>query len=97
MTLTGNGQSAENTDDKGTISTLQPDKIYVSQFVVSKMDCPSEERIIQMALEGIEPDVVLEFDTPNRMLRYFTVATLSPYSLVWIRLASARKLKILTI
>ena len=40
MTLTGNGQSAENTDDKGTISTLQPDKIYVSQFVVSKMDCP---------------------------------------------------------
>ena len=71
MTLTGNGQSAENTDDKGTISTLQPDKIYVSQFVVSKMDCPSEERIIQMALEGIEPDVVLEFDTPNRRLKVF--------------------------
>lgn len=71
MTLTGNRQSAENTNDQGSISTLQPDKIYVSEFVVSKMDCPSEERLIQMVLEGIEPDVVLEFDTPNRMLKVF--------------------------
>lgn len=71
MTLTGNRQSTENTNDQGSISTLQPDKIYVSEFVVSKMDCPSEERLIQMVLEGIEPDVVLEFDTPNRMLKVF--------------------------
>lgn len=44
---------------------------YVSEYKVLKMDCPSEEGMIRMALDGIEPSVVLEFDTPNRKVRIF--------------------------
>jgi len=44
---------------------------YVSQFVIPKMDCPSEERMITMALDTIQPSVTIEFDTPNRKLRVF--------------------------
>ena len=35
------------------------------------MDCPSEEGVIRMALDGVEPKVTLEFDTPNRKVRIF--------------------------
>ncbi|MTI62269.1 MAG: cation transporter, partial [Methylophaga sp.] len=48
-----------------------PKHIYVSEYRVPKMDCPSEEGMIRMALDGIEPSVVLEFDTPNRKVRIF--------------------------
>ncbi|KGM07678.1 Cobalt-zinc-cadmium resistance protein CzcD [Methylophaga thiooxydans] len=44
---------------------------YVSEYKVPKMDCPSEEGMIRMALDGIEPGVILEFDTPNRKVRIF--------------------------
>ena len=44
---------------------------FVSEYDVPKMDCPSEEGIIRMALEGVKPSVVLEFDTPNRKVRIF--------------------------
>jgi Co/Zn/Cd efflux system component len=44
---------------------------FVSEYRVPKMDCPSEEGMIRMALDGIEPSVVLEFDTPNRKVRIF--------------------------
>ena len=44
---------------------------YVSDYRVPKMDCPSEEGVIRMALESIEPRVLLEFDTPNRKVRVF--------------------------
>ncbi|MCG8314320.1 MAG: cation transporter [Pseudomonadales bacterium] len=46
-------------------------KGYVSQFRVPKMDCPSEEGMIRLALEALEPKVFLEFDTPNRTVRVF--------------------------
>jgi len=39
---------------------------FASEFVVPKMDCPSEERMIRMALDDIQPPVALAFDTPNR-------------------------------
>lgn len=42
---------------------------YASEFVVPKMDCPSEEHMIRMALEAIEPKAIIEFDTPNRKLQ----------------------------
>ena len=51
--------------------TLQKSEAYVSQFDIPKMDCPSEERIITMALDTIHPSVSLEFDTPNRKLRVY--------------------------
>lgn len=44
---------------------------YVSDYRVPKMDCPSEEGMIRMALDNIEPKVALEFDTPNRKVRIF--------------------------
>jgi cation transport ATPase len=37
-------------------------------FKITKMDCPSEEQIIRMKLEGIPEIKKLEFDIPNRML-----------------------------
>lgn len=39
-----------------------------SIFVVSKMDCPSEERIIRMKLEDIPSIKHMEFDIPERLL-----------------------------
>lgn len=44
---------------------------FVSEFRVPKMDCPSEEGMIRMALDGVEPKVALEFDTPNRKVRVY--------------------------
>ena len=44
---------------------------YASDYRVPKMDCPSEEGMIRMALDSIEPRVLLEFDTPNRKVRVF--------------------------
>jgi cation transport ATPase len=49
---------------------------YVSEFVVSKMDCPSEERMIRLALDSIKPDVALEFDISNRSVKVFHENTL---------------------
>ncbi len=40
----------------------------ISVFRVSKMDCPSEEQMIRMKLEGIESILKLNFDIPNRKL-----------------------------
>lgn len=44
---------------------------YVSKFIVTKMDCPSEEQMIRMALDDIQSNIVLEFDTANRKLHVF--------------------------
>ena len=44
---------------------------YASDYRVPKMDCPSEEGMIRMALDSVEPKVVLEFDTPKRKVRVF--------------------------
>lgn len=40
-------------------------------FAVSKMDCPSEENLIRMKLEGISSIKNLDFDIPNRKLTIF--------------------------
>ena len=40
-------------------------------FKISKMDCPSEEQIIRMKLDGLTNIQALEFDIPNRALRVF--------------------------
>src|SRR6056297_1457519 len=39
-----------------------------SIFEISKMDCPSEENLIRMKLEGISSIVHLDFDISNRKL-----------------------------
>ena len=40
-------------------------------FEIAKMDCPSEENLIRMKLDGISGIKNLEFDIPNRKLNVF--------------------------
>ena len=40
-------------------------------FEITKMDCPSEENLIRMKLDGISSIVNLDFDIPNRTLTVF--------------------------
>lgn len=40
-------------------------------FEISKMDCPSEENLIRMKLDGISEIKYLDFDIPNRRLTVF--------------------------
>ena len=41
---------------------------YVSVYAVPKMDCPSEERMIRLALNGFDEIQTLSFDLSNRRL-----------------------------
>lgn len=40
-------------------------------FEITKMDCPSEENLIRMKLDGISSIANLDFDIPNRKLSVF--------------------------
>ena len=40
-------------------------------FEINQMDCPSEENLIRMKLDGISSIVNLDFDIPNRKLTVF--------------------------
>ena len=40
-------------------------------FEITKMDCPSEENLIRMKLDGIPSIANLDFDIPNRKLTVF--------------------------
>lgn len=42
-----------------------------SIFEIPKMDCPSEENLIRVKLDGISNIVGLDFDIPNRILTVF--------------------------
>jgi Co/Zn/Cd efflux system component len=42
-------------------------------FEISKMDCPSEENLIRMKLDGISSIKNLDFDIPNRKLSVFHI------------------------
>lgn len=44
---------------------------FVSTFKVPQMDCPSEERLIRLALEGISTTIGLQFDIPSRLVKVF--------------------------
>ena len=44
---------------------------HISEYIVPKMDCPAEENMIRIALEPIQPEVILDFDTPNRHLKVY--------------------------
>ena len=39
-----------------------------STFIITKMDCPSEEQMIRMKLESYAQVKHLDFDIPNRKL-----------------------------
>lgn len=53
------------------LTDTPPKDGFVSQFTIPKMDCPSEERMIRMALDDLGPEIALEFDTPRRKLKVF--------------------------
>ena len=42
-------------------------------FKITKMDCPSEENLIRMKLDGITSIKHLDFDIPNRTLTVFHI------------------------
>lgn len=52
--------------------------MYKTVYQVSKMDCPSEEALKRMKLEGIEGLNHLDFDIPNRKLAVFHSADVKP-------------------
>lgn len=47
-------------------------------FEITKMDCPSEENLIRMKLDGLSDIKNLEFDIPNRKLTVFHQGTFEP-------------------
>jgi cation transport ATPase len=47
---------------------VTPDAAEQSEFSVPRMDCPSEERTIRMALDGLVSVRALSFDLPGRRL-----------------------------
>lgn len=51
------------------VETTLTSGVWVSVFTIPKMDCPSEERMIRMSLEGHDGIRSLGFDLPNRQLR----------------------------
>lgn len=46
-----------------------PEPLERSEYTVPKMDCPSEERTIRLALEGLSAVRALSFDLPGRRLQ----------------------------
>ncbi len=68
------GQCTEKCEDNISSRSTNDDYMdggYVSEFIVPKMDCPSEEGMIRIALDQIKPKVGFEFDTPNRKVKVF--------------------------
>lgn len=61
-----------------------------SQFQIEKMDCPSEENLIRLKLEGEESIVRLEFNIPMRQLIVYHTASveLISKSLMSLKLGS---------
>ena len=47
-------------------------------FEIAKMDCPSEENLIRMKLDGISTIHFLDFDIPNRKLTVFHNGQVDP-------------------
>ncbi|UZJ45434.1 cation transporter [Marinimicrobium sp. C6131] len=53
---------------------------WVSVFKVAKMDCPSEERMVRLALDGLDSVRRLTFDLPNRQVRVVHEGSPQPIS-----------------
>jgi cation transport ATPase len=51
---------------KESVTALHQSNLWSSRYKVPKMDCPSEERMIRLALDGLASVQALQFDLPNR-------------------------------
>ena len=58
---------------KPVVSNAEKPRNQVNKtiFEITKMDCPSEENLIRMKLDGISSIANLDFDIPNRKLTVF--------------------------
>jgi len=72
--------------------TEVPDHGSISTFEVTKMDCPSEESMIRMALENCKSLKAMEFDIPGRMLRVYHENDVDEINLKLINLNLGAKL-----
>jgi len=61
-------------------------------FEIKKMDCPSEENLIRMKLDGISSIKNLDFDIPNRKLSVFHIGGIDQIekSIIELNLGSKR-------
>ena len=73
--------------DPSPITDTQPNGGFVSQFSVPKMDCPSEERMIRMALDDLGQESPLNLIHPIENSRSFMIIIWKPYSHVSNHLA----------
>lgn len=60
-------------------------------FEITKMDCPSEENLIRMKLDGISSIANLEFDILNRKLTVFHCGEIHQIEKVCYRIKFRRK------
>lgn len=82
----GDATSAADTDIQA--SSEAPGR-WVSVYAVPKMDCPSEERMIRLALNGFEEIRALSFDLSNRRLKV-PHQPLNPYTRYFFNTFAAR-------
>ena len=68
----GDATSAADTDIQ---ASSEASGKWVSVYAVPKMDCPSEERMIRLALNGFEEVRALSFDLSNRRLKVVPVTS----------------------
>lgn len=64
-----------------------------STFIVSKMDCPSEEQMIRMKMESYDEVKYLEFDIPNRKLEVYHQGNIEEIDQVLGELKLGKKLQ----
>ncbi|WP_304639547.1 cation transporter [Pseudomonas sp.] len=75
------GGDATSAADIGPQVPVEASGKWVSVYVVPKMDCPSEERMIRLALSGFEQIRTLSFDLPNRRLAVVHDGEVEPVTL----------------
>ena len=63
------GADATSAADTDIQASSEAPGRWVSVYAVPKMDCPSEERMIRLALNGFEEIRALSFDLSNRRLK----------------------------
>lgn len=63
-------------DSETNVSSENPIKnkdktIFISDYIIPKMDCSAEEQMVKMSLASVESVTNLVFDLPNRNLKVF--------------------------
>lgn len=71
MTGCKSGCGCAAADNTERVTGAQGEASRVSHFVIPRMDCAAEERMIRLALEPLPGVVALAFDLPGRRLRVF--------------------------